>query len=93
MTTKRVISASEKMEIIGMKAPWVPEEEMEMTGGRLREIALTGKPLHYDGNRRRKDGKMLGFHISMAPITDLDGKVNTISTIGIPIEPKANDNN
>ena len=69
-------------EITGMTAPWVPEEELEMTRRRIREIASSGRPIHYMGTRRSKDGRMIDFHISMAPITDPDGKVKTISAIG-----------
>ena len=78
-------------EIKGMKAPWVPEEELEVTRDRIRDIASSGRPVHYEGTRRSKDGKMLDFHISMAPITDPDGKVNTISAIGTLTASKKKD--
>lgn len=77
-----------RQEVTGMKVPWVPEEELGVTRNRLMEIARTGKPVHYEGLRRSKDGKALNFHISMAPITDSDGNVDTISAIMSLIEPK-----
>ena len=77
-----------RQEIIGMKAPWVPEEELGVIKDRIMEIARTGKSVHYEGSRRSKEGKTFDFHISMTPITDPDGNVNTISAIGTLIEPK-----
>ncbi|MCL5253370.1 MAG: response regulator [Candidatus Thermoplasmatota archaeon] len=71
-------------EIRGMRIPWVPPELLNWTEEKINEMVSNKKPVNYQSRRITKDGRSLKCHISIAPITDPDGRVNTVSSIMTP---------
>ena len=71
-------------ELERLKLPWVPESDKENAEKMIAELVSSGRSMHYDGKRCRKDGSLIDVHISISPITDPDGKVNVVSAIMAP---------
>ena len=69
-----------------LSLPWIPEESLPRTETRIDDMVSSKKALHYDGIRKTKQGRLIKCHISITPITDPNGKVNTVSAIMTPIE-------
>jgi PAS domain S-box-containing protein len=74
-------------EMQGMRIPWVPPDLVGWTEEKMKEMVSSRRSLNYESRRITKDGRSLRCHISIAPITDPDGRVNTASCIMRPIGP------
>jgi len=71
----------ERDDLIRMRLPWVPEDDMNSAEAKISELVRSGKALHYEGKRRCRNGELADFQISIAPITDPDGRINSVSSI------------
>ncbi len=72
-------------ELKGLRLPWVPEDSLVDAELRIQEMVASKQSMHYEGRRRTKHGRLVDCHISIAPITDPDGKVEIVSAIMSPL--------
>jgi PAS domain S-box-containing protein len=54
--------------------PFVPDDQKEITGTKIKELYELGKPVRIESKRLTKEGQLLDVHISAALAEDLNGE-------------------
>ncbi|MBW1888020.1 MAG: PAS domain S-box protein [Deltaproteobacteria bacterium] len=61
-------------ELHGGRIPFVPDDQKEITGAKIKELYDFGKPIRFESKRLTKEGQLLDVHISAAIIINPTGE-------------------